>query len=82
MNVIVPPDLTPTEVRLLTCLSDMKGHSRQELYELLDDPLSSKNALSVALTYLRKKLERQHLVIASYKENGNTRYTLISRPPE
>ena len=80
MTVIVPPDLTPTQVRLLTCLSDRKGHSTQELFELLSDPLSSKNALEVAINGLRKKLLKQDLLIVTYREHGNFRYMLAQKP--
>lgn len=82
MTVIVPHDLTPTEHRLLSCLGDLRGHAVQELLELLFDPLSSRNALEVAINRLRKKLEQQGVLVVTYRENGNLRYMLAQRPEE
>ena len=48
---------TPTETRLLRILADGNRHLMVELFECLDDELSSKNALAKAVCLLRKKLE-------------------------
>lgn len=59
-----PPDqsslsFTPTQQRLLRVLSDGQDHSAEELRAVLGDDMAGRSALSVHLTYLRKKLQRQ-----------------------
>jgi hypothetical protein len=51
---------TPQEQRLLDVLADGMPHPRRELKGVLYDELAEGyGALSVALTYLRKKLRRK-----------------------
>lgn len=52
----MPLDFTPTQYRILKVLSDGLDHKKGELKAVLDDEMAGDNALSVHLTYLRKRL--------------------------
>lgn len=54
--MITEVKFTPTETRLLKILSDGNRHHKDELFECLDDDMSSLNALAKAICLLRKKL--------------------------
>ena len=51
------PNFTPQETRILSALADGKPHSVESLMKLLWDEESSRIALQVTITRIRKKIE-------------------------
>lgn len=59
---------TPQERRVLAVLADGKAHPLADLIPCLDDPLSSRVAIMMTVSNLRKKLERRgEMVLAEYR---------------
>lgn len=52
------PQFTPTEQRILSVLADGEPHSREELYQCIDDELANrKRVLAVHICNIRLKLK-------------------------
>lgn len=70
-------ELTPTEERMYRVLMDGCCHGEKQLISCLDDELSSKAALWMALSRLRKKVAVQHKHIMRRVIDGVTHYQLV-----
>lgn len=71
--------LTPQEERLYKVFSDGMTHSETELMSYLDDELSSKGALQMSITRLRKKIVEDHKYIVRQVVDGVLHYRLARR---
>lgn len=60
--------LTPTERRIMDVLKDGASHFKTELYAQLADEQAGGTAVSTHISRIRKKIERQGLLIV-YQEN-------------
>lgn len=55
---------SPTQDKMMAMLSDGLAHSKEELHQCLDDDLASLAAVDHHILLLRKKVERDGLLIA------------------
>lgn len=63
------PKLTPTQARIVQCLSDGRPHKKEELLALLDDPLSDITVLRVHISEIRKLLPRSQDIVCVARQN-------------
>ena len=55
--------ITPTQQRILNVLNDGDTHTREELFECLEDDLAGKSAVQCQVSRLRSILKPQGLII-------------------
>lgn len=70
-------DLTPTQQRMLTLLSDEKPHNRFALQKCLRDELGSVQGIKMHLSMLRKKLQPHRYQIQCEILAGESYYRLV-----
>lgn len=72
-------DFTPTERRIVEVLKDCQPHSKNALYDCLEDELSGPTALSYHLTNIRHKLRILGYTVAPCFPNGShVHYQIVS----
>jgi biotin operon repressor len=71
------PRYTPTEKRMMYLLRDCLPHSVEQLHDCLDDPLSSRAAVKVRVSGLRKKLQEQGEDVRCEPIDGKTFYRWV-----
>lgn len=64
-----PKKPTPTQARILKCLSDGKYHTKQELMALLTDELAGSTALPFHISEIRKLLPRSQDIVCVARQN-------------
>ena len=71
-------DLTPTQQRMLTLLSDERPHNRFALKKCLRDAeMGSLQGIKMHLSMLRKKIEPHHYGIQCEMLAGESYYRLV-----
>ena len=68
--------ITPTQQRILNVLKDGDTHTREELFECIEDDLSGKSAVQSQVSRLRKIIEPQGLIIDCVYRNRRWLYRL------
>lgn len=68
---------TPVEQRMLNVLADGLNHTKQELFECLDDDLAQLKSITPHLTRLRRKLNPQGRDIVCIFMNRKTMYRQV-----
>lgn len=58
---------TPTQARILACLSDGQPHTYDELYALLDDELAGDTVLAAHISNIRKILPSGHDIVCVWR---------------